>query len=93
MSDDKTTTATERAARKARTGVVVSDKMDKTVTVMVERMVKHRLYRKYIRRRNKFTAHDERNGCRVGDKVLITESRPLSRNKRWRVSQIIQKAV
>lgn len=83
----------KRGTKRQVVGVVISDKMDKTVTVMVERKVKHRLYQKYIRRRNKFSAHDERNDCRVGDKVLITESRPLSRNKRWRVSQIIEKAV
>lgn len=74
-------------------GTVVSNKMEKTVIVEVERLVKHRLYKKYIRRRNKFAAHDEANGCQIGDKVLITESRPLSRNKRWRVSNVIEKAV
>ena len=74
-------------------GTVVSDKMDKTVTVQVERLVKHRLYKKYIKRQNKFSAHDEGNTCQVGDKVLITESRPLSRTKRWRVSEIVKKAV
>ena len=74
-------------------GMVVSDKMDKTVVVQVERLVKHKLYKKYIRRRTKFAAHDESNACREGDKVLITESRPLSRSKRWRVSRIVEKAV
>ena len=74
-------------------GTVVSDKMDKTVVVVVERLVKHRLYHKYIRRRAKFAAHDEANSCQVGDKVMITESRPLSKMKRWRVSKIIEKAV
>ena len=74
-------------------GTVVSDKMDKTVVVMVERLVKHRLYHKYIRRRAKFAAHDEANNCQVGDKVMITESRPLSKTKKWRVSKIIEKAV
>ena len=74
-------------------GMVVSDKMDKTVTVQVERLVKHRLYKKYIKRRNTFAAHDEDNSCRIGDKVLITESRPLSRMKRWRISEIVEKAV
>jgi small subunit ribosomal protein S17 len=83
----------ERGMNRQVTGTVVSDKMDKTVTVMVERLVKHRLYHKYIRRRAKFAAHDEKNACRVGDKVMITESRPLSKAKRWRVSQIIEKAV
>jgi len=74
-------------------GTVVSDKMDKTVTVMVERLVKHQLYKKYVRRRAKFAAHDEQNACRIGDKVLITESRPLSRTKKWRVSKIVEKAI
>ena len=74
-------------------GTVVSDKMDKTVVVQTERLVKHRLYEKYIRRRAKFSAHDAENSCRIGDKVLITESRPLSKTKRWQVSQILEKAV
>ena len=74
-------------------GTVVSDKMDKTVIVQVERLVKHQLYKKYIRRRCKFSAHDEQNSCRTGDKVLITESRPLSKRKKWRVVKIIEKAV
>ena len=74
-------------------GTVVSDKMDKTVVVQAERLVKHRLYDKYIRRRAKFSAHDAENSCRIGDKVLITESRPLSKTKRWQVSQILEKAV
>jgi small subunit ribosomal protein S17 len=74
-------------------GMVVSDKMDKTVMVQVERLVKHKLYKKYIRRRAKFAAHDESNACREGDKVLITESSPLSKIKRWRVSRIVEKAI
>ncbi len=74
-------------------GIVVSDKMNKTVIIQVERLVKHQLYQKYIKRRAKFAAHDENNTCRVGDKVLITESRPLSRTKRWRVSEMLKKAV
>jgi len=73
-------------------GTVVSDKMDKTVTVLVERLVKHRLYKKYVRRRAKFAAHDEVNACRIGDRVLISESRPLSKNKKWRISKILEKA-
>jgi small subunit ribosomal protein S17 len=67
--------------------------MDKTVTVVSERLVKHRLYKKYVRRRAKFAAHDEQNACRIGDRVLITESRPLSKTKKWRVSKIVQKAI
>lgn len=74
-------------------GVVVSDRMQKTATVKVERLVKHPLYQKYIKRRAQFAAHDEENACKIGDKVLITESRPLSKTKRWRVSQIVEKAV
>ena len=74
-------------------GTVVSDKMDKSVTVQVERLVKHKLYKKYIRRRTKFAAHDENNFCGVGDKVLMIESKPISRTKRWRISRIVEKAV
>lgn len=74
-------------------GTVVSDKMDKTVVVLVERLVKHRLYHKYIRRRSKFAVHDENNAAREGDKVLIAQSKPLSKTKRWRVSKIVEKAV
>lgn len=83
----------KRGMKRQLVGTVVSDKMDKTVTVKVERLVKHRLYKKYIKRQNKFSVHDEGNACQVGDKVLITESRPLSRTKRWRVSEIVKKAV
>ena len=74
-------------------GTVVSNKIDKTTVVLVERLVKHQLYQKYVRRRVRFAAHDEGNACNIGDKVLITESRPLSRLKRWRVSEILEKAV
>ena len=74
-------------------GTVVSDKMDKTVVVLVERLVKHKFYHKYIRRRSKFAAHDQNNSCQIGDKVMLTECRPLSRSKRWRVSKIVQKAI
>ena len=74
-------------------GMVVSDKMDKTVVVLVERLVKHTFYHKYIRKRSKFSAHDEQNNCHIGDKVLITGCKPLSRNKRWRVSKVLEKAV
>jgi small subunit ribosomal protein S17 len=73
-------------------GVVVSNKMDKTVVVAVERLVKHAMYHKFIKRRTRFAAHDEQNSCQIGDKVMITESRPLSRSKRWRVSRIVEKA-
>jgi small subunit ribosomal protein S17 len=83
----------KRGMRRQLIGTVLSDKMDKTVVVMVERLVKHDLYHKYIRRRAKFAAHDEQNVCGIGDKVLITESRPLSKTKRWRVSEVLVKAV
>jgi small subunit ribosomal protein S17 len=83
----------KRGIKREVVGTVVSDKMDKTVIVQVERLVQHSLYKKFIRRRNKFAAHDEKNECRIGDKVKITESRPLSRMKRWRVSEIVEKAV
>ena len=74
-------------------GTVISNKMDKTVVVEVERLVKSRLYHKYIRRSSRFAAHSEGHACQIGDRVSITESRPLSRHKRWRVSQIVKKAV
>lgn len=74
-------------------GTVISDKMDKTVVVQVERLVKHRVYKKYVRRRSKFAAHDGNNTSQIGDKVIITETRPLSRTKRWRVSKVVEKAV
>ena len=82
-----------RAKKRQLLGTIVSDKMDKTVTVLVERFVKHSLYKKYVRRRAKFAAHDEANACRIGDKVIISESRPLSKNKKWRISKILEKAV
>jgi small subunit ribosomal protein S17 len=82
----------ERGKRKTLIGVVTSDKMDKTVVVMVNRLVLHPVYKKYIRKRKKVKAHDERNECRVGDKVLLIETRPLSREKRWRVKEILEKA-
>jgi len=74
-------------------GTVLSNRMDKTIIVTSERLVKHRLYHKYIRKRSKFAAHDEGNSCQIGDKVLITEARPLSRTKRWRLATIIERAV
>lgn len=84
---------TERGNRKTRVGIVVSDKMDKTVVVQVDQLVRHPVYEKYIRRRVKCKAHDESNSCSVGDKVLIVETRPLSRDKRWRVREILEKNV
>ena len=83
----------KRGLRKTQTGIVVSDKMDKTVVVQVDRLVKHPTYKKYERRRSKYTVHDENNTCQLGDRVVIRETRPLSKSKRWRVSQIVEKAV
>lgn len=80
-----------RRNRKRMVGVVVSDKMDKTVVVVVNRLVQHPVYKKYIRRRAKFMAHDEQNTARMGDTVEIVQSRPLSRNKRWRLSKIVER--
>ena len=82
----------ERALRKTRIGKVVSNKMDKTIVVAIEDNVRHPLYKKIIKNTVKFKAHDEENACGVGDKVLIMETRPLSKDKRWRVVEIIEKA-
>jgi small subunit ribosomal protein S17 len=79
----------ERGNAKSLIGTVVSDKMDKTVVVLVERLVKHPQYHKFVRRRNRFKAHDETSQCRMGDKVLIRQSRPVSATKRWRVSKVL----
>src|SRR3954451_2170019 len=84
--------ATERGNRKVREGLVISDKMDKTVVVAVEDRVQHPLYGKTIRRTQKYKAHDEANSCGVGDRVQLMETRPLSATKRWRVVEILEKA-
>lgn len=76
--------------RKVRQGIVVSDKMDKTVTVQVERLVRHPMYRKYVRQRKKYKAHDPENQCHAGDLVSIIEIRPLSRDKHWRVRTVLK---
>jgi small subunit ribosomal protein S17 len=81
-----------RGIRKAMVGMVVSDRMEKTRVVVVQRLVKHPLYQKYIRRRTRYKVHDEANSCRVGDRVMIVETRPLSRDKRWRVKEILERA-
>ena len=83
----------KRGMNRQVVGTVVSDKMDKTVIVVTDRLVKHQTYKKYVKRRTKFVAHDESNRCNIGDKVLISESRPISKSKRWRVSDIVKKAV
>lgn len=82
----------ERSRRKIREGVVVSDRMDKTVVVAVSRLVRHRLYRRVMRRTTRLHAHDEANACGVGDRVQVMETRPLSKSKRWRVVKIMEKA-
>ena len=83
---------TERNLRKTRTGKVVSDKMDKTVVVAIADPVQHPLYKKIVKRTVKLKAHDEKNECKIGDRVLVMETRPLSKDKRWRVVEIIEKA-
>jgi small subunit ribosomal protein S17 len=82
----------ERNARKERIGSVVSNKMQKTITVTVERKVKHPIYGKFVKSTKKLTAHDENNDCNIGDVVRIMETRPLSKNKRWRLVEIIERA-
>ncbi|MGK0363040.1 MAG: small subunit ribosomal protein S17 [Saprospiraceae bacterium] len=82
----------ERNLRKTRVGVVVSDKMDKTITVDVERKLRHPFYSKFITKNKKFVAHDETNDCNAGDTVRIMETRPISKRKRWRLVEIIERA-
>ena len=88
----ESTETIERNSRKTREGLVVSDKMDKTVVVTVEDRVKHALYGKVMRRTSKLKAHDEQNACGIGDRVLLMETRPLSATKRWRVVEVLEKA-
>jgi small subunit ribosomal protein S17 len=82
----------QRTLRKTRIGVVVSNKMDKTITVAIERKVPHPIYKKYFKKTTKLMAHDEKKECGIGDKVKIMETRPLSKNKRWRLVEIVEKA-
>lgn len=82
----------ERNLRKERTGLVVSNKMEKSITVVIERKEKHAIYGKFVKRTNKLTAHDENNECNIGDTVKIAETRPLSKNKRWRLVEILERA-
>ena len=91
MSDQQTSAA-ERGARKVRTGVVVSDKMDKTVVVRIDRQVRHALYGKTVKRSSKLSAHDEANDAHLGDIVRVMETRPVSKSKRWRVVEVIERA-
>ena len=86
------TNSAERNLRKIRTGVVRGSKMDKTITVAVERRVKHPIYGKFVKKTTRFHAHDEKNECGVGDIVKIMETRPLSKTKRWRLVEIVEKA-
>jgi small subunit ribosomal protein S17 len=81
----------ERGNKKTQVGIVVSDKMNKTVVVQVSHLVKHSEYNKYIKRSVKYKAHDESNSCKAGDRVQIVESRPLSKDKRWRINQILER--
>ena len=83
---------TKQEIKRTQTGRVVSNKMDKSVTVLLERQIKHALYGKYIKRSTKVTAHDEENACSEGDKVMIAECRPLSKSKSWRVIEILERA-
>jgi small subunit ribosomal protein S17 len=93
VTDQATTqTTAERGRRKVRVGVVVSDAMDKTVVVRIDRQVRHPLYGKTIRRSSKLTAHDEANDAHVGDTVRVTETRPLSKTKRWRLVEVLERA-
>jgi small subunit ribosomal protein S17 len=92
VSEQKTTEQAERGRRKVRTGVVVSDAMDKTVLVRIDRQVRHGLYQKTVRRSSKLAAHDEQNDAHVGDTVRVVETRPLSKTKRWRVVEIVERA-
>jgi small subunit ribosomal protein S17 len=92
MTDTATTSAAARGRRKIRLGTVISDKMDKTVIVQVASSRAHRLYRKTVQQRARFKVHDEKNEAGVGDIVRITETRPLSKEKRWRILEIVEKA-
>ena len=92
MSEQTTQTAAERGRRKLRTGVVVSDAMDKTVVVRIDRQVRHARYDKTVRRSSKLAAHDEQNAAHLGDTVRVMETRPLSKSKRWRVVEIVERA-
>ncbi len=85
-------TTEERSRRKIRMGTVVSDRMDKTVVVSIERLVKHPTYGRYVRRRSKFKVHDEQNACKTGDVIRFMETRRLSKDKRWRFVEIVERA-
>ena len=88
----ETTVTADRNRRKLRVGKVVSDRMEKTIVVSIERLVKHPTYGRYVRKRTKFKVHDEKNECRIGDVVRFMETRPLSKDKRWRFVGIVERA-
>jgi small subunit ribosomal protein S17 len=92
MKNLKARSAMERNIRKERTGIVVSNKMDKSIVVAIKRKVKHPIYGKFVNRTKKLMAHDEENSCNIGDTVRISETRPLSKNKAWRLVEIIERA-
>jgi small subunit ribosomal protein S17 len=89
---NETVMTTDRGRRKTRIGKVVSDRMEKTVVVSIERLVKHETYGRYVRRRSKFKVHDEKNECRIGDTIRFMETRPISKDKRWRFVEIVERA-
>ena len=91
METTTTTNSVDRNLRKTRVGVVSSNKMDKTITVNVERKIKHPLYGKFLKKTTKFHAHDEKNECSIGDTVKIMEARPMSKTKRWRLVEVVEK--
>jgi small subunit ribosomal protein S17 len=91
MMEATTTNSIDRNLRKIRVGVVSSNKMDKTITVNVERKIKHPLYGKFLKKTTKFHAHDEKNECSIGDTVKIMEARPMSKTKRWRLVEVVEK--
>jgi small subunit ribosomal protein S17 len=92
MMEQATTTEAERGRRKTRIGKVVSDKMRKTVVVVIERLVKHPQYKRYVRQRSRFKVHDEKNECKEGDIIRFMETRPLSKDKRWRFVEFVERA-
>jgi small subunit ribosomal protein S17 len=92
LPNNTTMEAIERNLRKERIGTVKSNKMDKTIVITVERKVKHPKYGKFVKKTTKFTAHDEKNECGLGDTVKIMETRPISKNKRWRLVEVVEKA-
>jgi len=92
MANEKSTETTAQDSKRTKVGVVVSNKMEKTVVVAVENLVKHGMYQKYVKRTNKFLAHNENPAVNVGDRVLIEETRPLSKRKRWNVREVLEKA-